>query len=170
MAKKNLIECPACNAKVSFEAEACPKCGQPITHEVKEAAVKKQLQGKKNLRIGCLVILVIGALGAFLTPDKEPYDWADHHRRDAVPKCSAAIEKYAKYGYDWSSMGLEYVPRFPHASRVIPDDETVIRFRGNPRPDSLRFKNGFGVMVPMEYSCDYDTKTKMVVNVTVREK
>ena len=165
-----MIPCPACKKNISVEATACPNCGQPITDEIKDAAIKKQLQDKKNTRIGCLVVIAIVIFGSFFMPAKEPYDWADQYRPDAAGKCSSAIESLAKFGYDWSSLSMEYVPRFPYASRLNPGDDTIIQFRGNTNPNSLKFKNGFGVMVPMEYSCVYDTKTKSVVDVFVRER
>jgi len=79
------------------------------------------------------------------------------------------IERLAKYDYRWSSLGLEYYPRFPYPSSAS-RDKTIIRFGGNMARDALEFKNAFGVWIPMEYSCDYNTQTKTVVDVMVRER
>jgi len=66
----DLFECPACKGKVSVEAGACPKCGQPITGKMKDAAVKKQLQDKKNTKIGCLAIIILSVALVYMDKDK----------------------------------------------------------------------------------------------------
>ena len=114
------------------------------------------------------MFLVLVGVSIHSQATKKPFDWADQYRRDAAPKCSAVIERYAKYGFEWKSMSMEYVPRFPLATRVNPGDDTVIRFHS--RANDLRFKNAFNTLVPMEFYCDYDAKTKTVINVVVREK
>ncbi|MFW5497780.1 MULTISPECIES: hypothetical protein [unclassified Maridesulfovibrio] len=55
------IPCPGCNKNISENAEACPKCGEPLTPEKVEAAKKKQ----KKFTIGCLsVFLALFLLGS----------------------------------------------------------------------------------------------------------
>lgn len=49
------IPCPECNKKISEDAEACPKCGAPLTKENVAAAKEKQ----KKQNIGCLAVLLI---------------------------------------------------------------------------------------------------------------
>jgi len=52
-----LIECPACKNKVSIEATACPKCGQPITDAIRDESIKKEKGGKQAVK-GCLWIVL----------------------------------------------------------------------------------------------------------------
>ena len=54
-----LIECPACKKKISIEAESCPKCGQPITDAIRDEAVKKEIQDKKDNRYGCILMIIL---------------------------------------------------------------------------------------------------------------
>ena len=54
-----LIECPACKKKISIEAESCPKCGQPITDAIRDEAVKKEIQDKKENRYGCILMIIL---------------------------------------------------------------------------------------------------------------
>lgn len=56
----DLIPCPSCKKKISVEAQACPKCGQPITDEVRAAGRKKMADNKLATRAGCLFFLLGG--------------------------------------------------------------------------------------------------------------
>lgn len=53
-----MMQCPTCKKSISMEAPACPKCGQPITDEVREQAIARMQAQKKNAGVGCLVILI----------------------------------------------------------------------------------------------------------------
>ena len=57
----DLIPCPSCKKKISVEAQACPKCGQPITDEGREAGRKKMKEEKRAGRVGC-IFFIIGAI------------------------------------------------------------------------------------------------------------
>lgn len=57
----DLIPCPSCKKKISVEAQACPKCGQPITDAGREAGRKKMAEEKRNGRVGC-IFFIIGAI------------------------------------------------------------------------------------------------------------
>ena len=177
MVDVKLINCPACNKEISVETSSCPGCGQPITEKVRNECVKRVEQHVEGLRKsksrtrkvwGFIFLCFFALYMVGLQKEDKPYDFADKYRRDASFKCSKAIESYAKYDYHWKSFGTEIIPRFPYASYVTPGDNTVIRFRG--KDNDLSFKNAFGVMVPMTYSCDYDTKTKTVIDVMVKER
>lgn len=54
----DLIPCPSCKKKISVEAQACPKCGQPITDEGREAGRKKMKEEKRAGRIGCIFFIL----------------------------------------------------------------------------------------------------------------
>lgn len=71
-----LISCPECNAEVSDQAPACPKCGHPIAEQPKKqftgppvdcsncgGLLKKTAEGTSE-GSGCIVIL----LGLLLSP------------------------------------------------------------------------------------------------------
>ncbi len=65
------IPCPGCNKNISENAEACPKCGEPLTPEKVEAAKKKQ----KKFTIGCLsvflILFVLGSIGKSCSSDNQ---------------------------------------------------------------------------------------------------
>lgn len=67
-----LIECPACKNKVSIDAESCPKCGQPLSNEIKNEALEKQKNDKKNTKMGCIIFIIACILiGYFFGNDKK---------------------------------------------------------------------------------------------------
>ena len=47
MKDSQLFECPTCKKKISLNATQCPKCGEQITDEIREAAIKKDAEDKK---------------------------------------------------------------------------------------------------------------------------
>ena len=49
-----LVKCPACHNDVSDEAQSCPKCGQPLTEEI-----KRQPSEKREWRIALGVVAAI---------------------------------------------------------------------------------------------------------------
>jgi hypothetical protein len=54
-----LIACPECKKQISDSAGNCPNCGYQITPE-KVAEIKEKLQQqKKNVKMGCLSLIVI---------------------------------------------------------------------------------------------------------------
>ena len=53
----DLIPCPSCKKKISAEAQACPKCGQPITDGARAAGRKKMAEEKRAGRVGCLIFI-----------------------------------------------------------------------------------------------------------------
>jgi formylglycine-generating enzyme required for sulfatase activity len=73
MSKIKMIKCPACGAKVSCEANACPKCGQPVTDEIRDAAVKKEMKKNFFWGIGCLTFIILPIVISFCSgPDDKP--------------------------------------------------------------------------------------------------
>lgn len=74
MSDIKMITCPACKKEISSEATNCPKCGQPISEEVKKKSIQEKIEEKKNVRIGCLIIVIFsviyGIYGAITAPDR----------------------------------------------------------------------------------------------------
>ena len=86
-----------------------------------------------------------------------------------MPQCSSAIENTAQYVFAWQTFVLEFVPRFPHVD-TVKGDENLVLLSGSDNTGALLFKNTFGVMIPIEYSCLCDTKSQKVVQVQVRPR
>jgi|GEM_PF-6722177 len=173
--QQNIMTCPACHKKIAIEAHDCPHCGQPIDDALRSQvrenqrieAEKKRLEAKRS-RWALLAIFILG-MGWIYFQEPTAQDRAASLRRDAVPKCSSAIEAQAPYGFEWETLALEFIPRFPYVEHLVSDENTIL-LKGSTNIKALLFKNAFGVMVPMEYSCLYDTKLRTVVQVHVIPK
>lgn len=59
-----LIFCPECKKQISDRSVNCPNCGYPINSVNKPKIVVKQKEGcfLQTLNLGCLFVLIIGAL------------------------------------------------------------------------------------------------------------
>lgn len=51
-----LINCPACQNKISFNAQACPKCGEPITDSIRQ----KEIDRIKGTKVLWAIIAILG--------------------------------------------------------------------------------------------------------------
>ncbi|SHN00885.1 zinc-ribbon domain-containing protein [Chryseobacterium carnipullorum] len=56
-----LISCPECQKKISDQSTSCPNCGFPLNES---KIIVKRPQGcfMQTLNIGCMIILIIGAV------------------------------------------------------------------------------------------------------------
>ena len=170
--QQNIMSCPACHKKIAIEAHNCPHCGLPVDDALRTQVrenqrveiEKKRIEAKRN-RWALLAIFILG-MGWSYFQEPTAQDRAASLRRDAVPKCSSAIEDQALYGFEWETRALEFIPRFPYVEHMASDENSVL-LKGSTNIKALLFKNAFGVMVPMEYSCLYDTKSRTVVQVHV---
>ena len=68
-------------------------------------------------------------------------------------RCPSHIESLAKYDYDWTD-GLGY--KFERSADL---GSGVVRYTGN----NVKFQNGFGAWLIMDYSCDLDVNSMTVV-------
>ena len=104
-----LIPCPACKKQISIDAATCPKCGQPITDDVRNEAVKKQ---KKRAK-GCLWIIiafcVLSAIGNFMEKKKD----GDAPSTQPSPAAVAATPTGGNSGNAPSAPSQQAVPSFP---------------------------------------------------------
>ncbi len=70
--------------------------------------------------------------------------------------CSAAIERMAKYDFDWVTWD-DWFPKVVWADA----EHTILKFSG----DSIKLQNGFGAFIPHSYSCQVRTRDASVVSV-----
>ncbi|MEX1197822.1 MAG: hypothetical protein WEB57_08195 [Pseudohongiellaceae bacterium] len=88
--------------------------------------------------------------------------WAGEHKVAAEVYCQDAIERLARYDYEWTDGFLgSKLSRIAWADQ----DAGVIRYFG----DQVRFSNGFGASQNMIYSCDFDPASETVVNAQAQE-
>lgn len=63
-----LISCPECNAEISNQANACPKCAYPIKNSSAKVKVTEVQFTKKKLKIHRTIALTMFYLGLFSLP------------------------------------------------------------------------------------------------------
>ncbi|WP_143337399.1 zinc ribbon domain-containing protein [Humidesulfovibrio mexicanus] len=71
-----MIPCPACKKKISDAAEACPKCGQPITEQDREAGRAKVKKGQMGCGLALLAVVVLVVIGNLGSTDKKSTEQA----------------------------------------------------------------------------------------------
>lgn len=71
MTPPTMIPCPACKKKISDAAEACPKCGQPITEQDREAGRAKVKKGKMGYGLALLAVVILVIIGNLGSKDKK---------------------------------------------------------------------------------------------------
>ncbi len=71
--------------------------------------------------------------------------------------CSREIPKLSKYDHKWTDGWYE--TKFSHYKNEVstPGVLTVIG-------DKIKFQNGFGAWMKMQYWCKYDTQNKIVID------
>ena len=82
--------------------------------------------------------------------------WLERHRHDARLACEIAIERQAKYEFEWTH-GFFGRP-FPRVVRGQP--RHVLQLSG----DDIKFLNGLGNWLPHVYRCDFDPRSGRVVD------
>lgn len=55
----SMFPCPTCKNKVSYKANACPKCGHPFTDKEKKELAAAQNRQQVGGCIGCLVLVIL---------------------------------------------------------------------------------------------------------------
>lgn len=71
MTSPTMIPCPACKKKISDAAEACPKCGQPITEQDREAGRAKVKKGQMGCGLALLAVVILAVIGNLSSTDKK---------------------------------------------------------------------------------------------------
>ena len=64
-----LIKCPACQAEISPNAPACPKCGEPIKSSV-EKAQGGAINMKDPVHLVGIVLVIIIVIGVIISVAK----------------------------------------------------------------------------------------------------
>jgi hypothetical protein len=182
-----LINCKDCGGIVSKKAEKCPHCGAPVPKPPKLGC--GGLLGILLL-LGLLSPLLVptqdeptsadraSAPAPVSAPKKDPPPsrprepqisdaecmrdlqcWGDRNGIRAGYPCRRAVERLANYSHEWTDgwLGSKF-PRFRWHDRAAGQ----LTFIG----DSIRFQNGFGAWENYKYTCDYDPRTDMVLDVS----
>lgn len=90
-----LINCPACQKEISFNADSCPKCGEPLTNKIRSDAVQKEVakqqkEADKKRRLK-KILFTIGALlfALYLLGKLLPNNYDSHNSPvEELPKTS----------------------------------------------------------------------------------
>lgn len=84
--------------------------------------------------------------------------WADKNWAEADAYCQRPVERLGKYTSRWTDATLERkFDRYAWRNK----EQGIITYAG----DKIEFQNGFGAFQPHKYYCDYDTRSKQVLNV-----
>ena len=158
--KMSLSPCRECGHKVSKQAKTCPSCGV-------DNPVVGVLSSISNLIKLFLVGILAWAFISTLTTDdeKEPVKesvideetckqdlncWYDKHGAKMKVACGNAVERLAKWDYEWTA----WLTRW-RGTRWHNKESGVMRTWG----DEIKFQNGFGAWQRMNYFCNYDPTT-----------
>lgn len=98
-----LINCPTCKSKISINAEACPKCGEPITEEIRQKEIKKVKNKNITWAIIISIVILLSLLGKYL-PDSTTSTYKHHYVMSDTEKNTIISE--------FSNMSLESVEAF----------------------------------------------------------
>lgn len=99
-----LITCPDCKKAISAEAQACPKCGRPITDEDR----KKTLPGCGKMFLWILILGAAIGLGAAMCSDKEQKPKVEN----TAPAAAASLKTFDMKSQD-------FVNRFNSAMELL---------------------------------------------------
>jgi len=129
---------------------------------------EQSLAAERDRRAAEQVAQAKAEADAELEKKSEDAAWlAERNELKAKNACTGPIENHAKNKFEWIETGLFDAPRnvFNAYLKKTPSPY-VVTFLG----DGIRFQNGFGAMIRMKYSCSYDTKNNVVVDVSVDER
>lgn len=92
--------------------------------------------------------------------------WADVHIAVAEVRCRSAIERRARFQYEWTGKAHDVFSDY-RWSKFGPGDGSgigVVTYVG----DKVKFQNRFGAWSPMVYECDYNPETQDVIDVRLK--
>ncbi|MEZ5558012.1 MAG: SH3 domain-containing protein [Pseudomonadales bacterium] len=90
---------------------------------------------------------------------ESPKDRSSRQQYEAQLVCERAVEKSAKYSFEWTDGLLE--PKF---SRFGTNDKGQVAVQG----DKIKMQNGFGAWQNQTYTCWYDPDTHALVSVDIQ--
>jgi len=158
-----LISCKECKNKVSENAAACPKCGNPITPEqITEAKKEAKTQGWVNLVSAAIVGILVAYF--FFTSNSET------ERRDKTGPLSKIPERVKKqfHYYDGSHIRLEkYIIENMNDPDSYEHIQTTYTYPGIGSKTMRVYtvysgRNAFGGTVKNWVLAEVDTKTGQV--------
>jgi hypothetical protein len=170
-----LKPCRECGAEISTLAKTCPHCGvsSPAIN------IKAVVAGGALLAFLLLFIVVLaassgGSRGDRIVPSPTcRNDWmkcannadmAKHYRGwwDVRHACEREAKDRAKYGnpdFPWESF-----PNFMRGDNYVKSGKAILM------ENDAQFSNGFGAMVHVNITCEYDLRTKSVLSVSIRAR
>lgn len=166
-----LKPCKSCKHQVDTTAKTCPNCG----------VAKPGVTAADSIKglIGLAVIVAIGVAMCSGGDDKpttvqeappevddatcmqELRCWGERQSIGGGIRCTAPVEKLAKYSVRWTDGLLE--PKFSHY-RWLDKSKGTLTLLG----DKIEFQNGFGAYQKHIYECDYDPASEKVLDVRAR--
>lgn len=88
--------------------------------------------------------------------------WGDRYNAAADTHCPAFVEKLARFSARWTDTGL-FEPKFSRF-RWLDESAGTLTYVG----DKVEFQNAFGAWQPILYECDYDPRTKTILDVRIQ--
>ena len=157
---QNKMEQDKIQAEATKAEEAEKKRLQEIKDKKKteEVARLKAIEDKKKAEQSAMATK---AAAEELEENLENAEYlSDKFQIAAGGRCRDAVEKQAKYDFEWMDSMLD---------TKFPSYLTKTKARGvlTVGGDKLKFQNGFGAWQYMKYLCDYDIKNKKVLGVRV---
>lgn len=175
-----LIKCPECGKDVSDAAVSCPHCGHPLSPPPTNTAAAAPTSRTKGLKaIGSLVLLGLIVVIAIASANRghdapqtpscksdwtlctDNADMANNYSgwRDGQVQCKSKANDQARFGTpEWPWLAFL---TFQKGNNYASDGIATLA-----EPDA-KFSNGFGAMVHSKVICEYDLRTKKVINVSV---
>ncbi|MCS6258831.1 zinc ribbon domain-containing protein [Shewanella baltica] len=165
-----LVKCKECGKEVSKSAKTCPHCG------IKDPGLKAG-DIWKGIVVTFFVIFIFSQCSDSddkpTSVDAKPQVseteclktlqcWGEKHSINAAVYCEDPIERLAQYSAEWTD-GIGS-PKFGYY-RWKDQSKGYITYIG----DELKLQNGFGAWSNYTYECDFDPKTKSVLDVRVSQ-
>lgn len=172
-----MTKCKECGADVSKKAKKCPQCGV----DNPGVTTKDYIIG------GVAVVIILTALVSFFSDDQSEASgggtgmavtdldqaeaqmakeeacntdlqcWGEENWSAATNRCAKAIERLAEYEVKWTD---SYPDTKLNRRAWLDEEEGTLSYYG----DRVQFSNGYGAFQNYMYRCDYDPKTKSVLN------
>ncbi len=137
--KTKIIPCPACKKSISDAAEACPKCGHPISEQDREAGRSKANKRSMGCAVAMLIILVLAIIGNMGSKDKAKQEPAANTAAKQSQPVQGATDKPT---FRFTSEDI--VERFNQAAREMdfPHHAVITKRSGGDVASSVQVEVG----------------------------